>query len=159
MCFTVSFLMQALVEKDWLAFGHPFCDRVGMPPLSGSELTRQSSSSNFPPSPVRQSSGSFTSQPQASSHAHTSNNYSPIFLQVCSLNIFYISSNYCSNLQLTGLYLLSARFLSGSLTFKLKCLNTKFLWNASITMYCWCKAMHCFCMYLEPNGLGVGWCD
>jgi hypothetical protein len=26
------------------------------------------------------------SQPPVSSHAHNSNNYSPIFLQVCSLN-------------------------------------------------------------------------
>ncbi|XP_057733496.1 phosphatidylinositol-3-phosphatase myotubularin-1-like isoform X1 [Arachis stenosperma] len=70
---------QALVEKDWLAFGHPFCDRVGLPAFSGSELTRQPSSSNFAASPGRQPSGAFTSP--SSSHAQTSNNYSPIFLQ------------------------------------------------------------------------------
>jgi len=82
--------MQALVEKDWLAFGHPFSDRVGMPSVSGTgnmafELTRQPSAGNFSPSPVRQSSGTFSSQPPASSHSHNSNNYSPIFLQVCFL--------------------------------------------------------------------------
>ncbi|KAI3816185.1 hypothetical protein L1987_15876 [Smallanthus sonchifolius] len=55
---------QALVEKDWLAFGHPFSDRAGMPSLSGSdaELPRQSSSSNFPSSPMRQTPGSYPSQ-------------------------------------------------------------------------------------------------
>lgn len=74
---------QALVEKDWLAFGHPFSDRAGMPNLSGSglDLPRQSSSSNFPSSPIRQTPGSYPSQSPASSQAQTSNNYSPIFLQ------------------------------------------------------------------------------
>ena len=79
--------MQALVEKDWLAFGHPFSDRVGMPCVAGSgnmpfELSRQSSTGSFPSSPLRQPSGTFASQPPSSSHAQTSNNYSPIFLQV-----------------------------------------------------------------------------
>uniref|UniRef100_A0A2P2L1M3 Uncharacterized protein MANES_10G054700 n=1 Tax=Rhizophora mucronata TaxID=61149 RepID=A0A2P2L1M3_RHIMU len=74
---------QALVEKDWLAFGHPFSDRMGMPTIPGSsnpalELTRQYSVGSFPPSPMRQSSGSFSSQPPSS---HSQNNYSPIFLQ------------------------------------------------------------------------------
>ncbi|KAK9283122.1 hypothetical protein L1049_011353 [Liquidambar formosana] len=77
---------QALVEKDWLSFGHPFSDRVGMPTIYGSgnmpfDLSRQSSSGGFPSSPMRQSSGSFTSQASGSSHAQNSNNYSPIFLQ------------------------------------------------------------------------------
>lgn len=85
--------MQALIEKDWLAFGHPFSDRVGMPSVSGTgnmpfELSRQPSTGNFPPSPMRQTSGAFSSPPQASSHSHNSNNYSPIFLQVGIL--FYI---------------------------------------------------------------------
>ncbi|KAK3228421.1 hypothetical protein Dsin_000302 [Dipteronia sinensis] len=75
---------QALVEKDWLAFGHPFSDRVGMPSLSGSgdmpfELSRQSSTGSFSSSPMRQSSGSISSQAHSPSHAQ--NNYSPIFLQ------------------------------------------------------------------------------
>ncbi|XP_014513688.1 phosphatidylinositol-3-phosphatase myotubularin-1 isoform X1 [Vigna radiata var. radiata] len=77
---------QALVEKDWLAFGHPFSDRVGMPSVSGTgnmpfELSRQPSTGNFAPSPVHQSAGTFSSQPPASSHSHNNNNYSPIFLQ------------------------------------------------------------------------------
>ncbi|PON60686.1 Myotubularin family [Parasponia andersonii] len=77
---------QALIEKDWLAFGHPFSDRVGMPTVSGGgnipyELSRQSSAGGFPLSPMRQSSGSHTSQNPGSSHAQNSNNYSPIFLQ------------------------------------------------------------------------------
>ncbi|KAI9157576.1 hypothetical protein LWI28_024611 [Acer negundo] len=75
---------QALVEKDWLAFGHPFSDRVGMPSLSGSgdmpfELSRQPSAGSFSSSPVRQSSGSIPAQAPSPSHAQ--NNYSPIFLQ------------------------------------------------------------------------------
>ncbi|XP_028094057.1 phosphatidylinositol-3-phosphatase myotubularin-1 isoform X2 [Camellia sinensis] len=78
---------QALVEKDWLACGHPFADRVGMPSISGNgnmpyELSRQSSTGgSFPSSPMRQASGSLTSQAHSSSHAQNSNNYSPIFLQ------------------------------------------------------------------------------
>ncbi|KAH1121866.1 hypothetical protein J1N35_005026 [Gossypium stocksii] len=71
---------QALVEKDWLAFGHPFSDRVGMPSISGSsfELSRNpSSTGSFSSSPLRQSSGSS----QASNSSHAQNNYSPIFLQ------------------------------------------------------------------------------
>ncbi|XP_018440377.1 phosphatidylinositol-3-phosphatase myotubularin-1 isoform X2 [Raphanus sativus] len=74
---------QALVEKDWLAFGHPFSDRVGMPNISGSgnfDLPRQSSSAgSYPSSPVRQSTQSAASQSASSSHAQ--NNYSPIFTQ------------------------------------------------------------------------------
>ncbi|CAH8324313.1 unnamed protein product [Eruca vesicaria subsp. sativa] len=74
---------QALIEKDWLAFGHPFSDRIGMPNVSGSgsfELPIQSSSaSSFPSSPVRQTSGSAATQSPGSSHGL--NNYSPIFLQ------------------------------------------------------------------------------
>ena len=70
---------QALVEKDWLAFGHPFADRVGMPAVSGVvnipyELSRQSSAGAFPPSPMRQPSGSHASQNPSSPHAQTSNN-------------------------------------------------------------------------------------
>ncbi|XP_048442167.1 phosphatidylinositol-3-phosphatase myotubularin-1 [Pyrus x bretschneideri] len=73
---------QALIEKDWLAFGHPFADRVGMPAVTGSgntpsELTRQASAPVLQSSPSRHSSVS-----QApTSHAQNSNDYSPIFLQ------------------------------------------------------------------------------
>ena len=81
--------MQALVEKDWLAFGHPFSDRIGMPSISGTsfEVTRQSSTGSFSSSPMRQSSGSFT--PQASNSSYAQNNYSPIFLQVNMLTYIY----------------------------------------------------------------------
>ncbi|KAI3721832.1 hypothetical protein L2E82_32851 [Cichorium intybus] len=77
---------QALVEKDWLAFGHPFSDRAGMPSLSGSgsmplELSRHSSTPNISTSSLRQLSGSTTPQPPVTSNTQHSNNYSPIFLQ------------------------------------------------------------------------------
>ncbi|KAK9061317.1 hypothetical protein SSX86_018497 [Deinandra increscens subsp. villosa] len=82
---------QALVEKDWLAFGHPFSDRAGMPSFSGSgsiplELSRHSSSPNITSSLSTPSSPSSirplsTSQAPASSNTQPSNNYSPIFLQ------------------------------------------------------------------------------
>ncbi|KAJ4978295.1 hypothetical protein NE237_009075 [Protea cynaroides] len=74
---------QALVEKDWLAFGHPFSERMGMPTVSGNnELSRHSSVGSFPPSPIRQSTGSPIASPASgSSHGQTSSNYSPIFLQ------------------------------------------------------------------------------
>ncbi|VFQ68161.1 unnamed protein product [Cuscuta campestris] len=73
---------QVLIEKDWLAFGHPFSDRAGLPALSGSgdmpsELTRQVSVGSS--SPLRQSSGMSASPNPNSSHGH--NNCSPIFLQ------------------------------------------------------------------------------
>ncbi|XP_050209825.1 phosphatidylinositol-3-phosphatase myotubularin-1-like isoform X2 [Mercurialis annua] len=75
---------QALIEKDWLAFGHPFADRLGIPTVSSSsntpiELSRQSSAGSFASSPGRQSAGPFTSQTPNSSHAQ--NNCSPIILQ------------------------------------------------------------------------------
>ncbi|KAK3408874.1 hypothetical protein EUGRSUZ_J01026 [Eucalyptus grandis] len=77
---------QALVEKDWLAFGHPFSDRFGLPTTSGGdnatfELSRQSSTGSYSSSPMRQSSGSFPTQAPGSSHSQASNNCSPIFLQ------------------------------------------------------------------------------
>ncbi|GKA74928.1 phosphatidylinositol-3-phosphatase myotubularin-1-like protein isoform X2, partial [Tanacetum coccineum] len=79
----------AFVEKGWLAFGHQFLDRAGMPSLSesGLELPRQSSSSNFPSSPMRQSPGSYPSQSSVNTHTQTSNHYSPIFLQVAFFTI------------------------------------------------------------------------
>lgn len=80
-----TIIIQALVEKDWLAFGHPFSDRLGMPSISGSgnmpfELSRQASTGSLPSSPMRQGSGSSSSQAQNTSHAQ--NQSSPIFLQV-----------------------------------------------------------------------------
>jgi len=77
--------IQALIEKDWLAFGHPFAERGGMPTVSGSsdrppDLCRQSSVGSFPLPPMCQSSGSFAPPTPSSSHAQ--NQQSPIFLQV-----------------------------------------------------------------------------
>ncbi|CAF2360736.1 unnamed protein product [Brassica rapa] len=74
---------QALVEKDWLAFGHPFSDRIGMTNVCGSgnfeSPIQTSSARSYPSSPVPQTSGSAAAQPSSSSHGL--NNYSPIFLQ------------------------------------------------------------------------------
>ncbi|KAK8965285.1 hypothetical protein KSP40_PGU013250 [Platanthera guangdongensis] len=66
---------QALVEKDWLAFGHPFSDRLGIPSApdnssSHLELSRQSSAATLPR----------TSSVSSSSHSQASNS-SPIFVQ------------------------------------------------------------------------------
>ncbi|KAL4576781.1 hypothetical protein LXL04_012880 [Taraxacum kok-saghyz] len=76
---------QALVEKDWLAFGHPFSDRGGMPSFTGSgalEISRFSSTPNISlPSSSSSSLRSNTPQPPITSNAQSSNNYSPIFLQ------------------------------------------------------------------------------
>ncbi|OAY64407.1 Phosphatidylinositol-3-phosphatase myotubularin-1 [Ananas comosus] len=78
---------QALVEKDWLAFGHPFSDRMGIPTVSEissgpSELSRQSSLGSLSGSPMWNTSGSGSSSSTSGSmHGQMSNNYSPIFLQ------------------------------------------------------------------------------
>ena len=80
--------IQALIEKDWLAFGHPFAERWGMPTVSGSsdrppDLCRQSSVGSFPLPPMHQSLGS--SAPPTPSSSHAQNQHSPIFLQVNAL--------------------------------------------------------------------------
>lgn len=75
---------QALVEKDWLAFGHPFSDRMGIATITGNstapaELSRQASGGNPSASPpIRTPSGSGS---LASGSSHAQNNCSPIFLQ------------------------------------------------------------------------------
>ncbi|VAI87006.1 unnamed protein product [Triticum turgidum subsp. durum] len=77
---------QALVEKDWLAFGHPFAERLGIPTVSengGSqyELLRQPSVGNLTSSPSRGSLGTPGSSSNTSVQSQTSNNSSPILLQ------------------------------------------------------------------------------
>ncbi|KAH9321797.1 hypothetical protein KI387_016436, partial [Taxus chinensis] len=75
---------QALVEKDWLAFGHPFADRLGMPTFSSNVNTTDSfyqgaTGGNASPMRVAPGTSFTTSNPQ--SPATISSNYSPIFLQ------------------------------------------------------------------------------
>ncbi|KAJ3678328.1 hypothetical protein LUZ60_002131 [Juncus effusus] len=81
---------QALVEKDWLAFGHPFADRMGIP--TASEMTstsstellvRQSSVGSLSSSPIRTQSGSNLppARPGSTTHSQASENFSPILLQ------------------------------------------------------------------------------
>ncbi|KAL6660970.1 hypothetical protein ACP70R_000354 [Stipagrostis hirtigluma subsp. patula] len=77
---------QALVEKDWLAFGHPFAERMGIPTVSESggsqyELLRQPSLGNLTSSPSRNALGSSGSSSNTSAQSQTSNNCSPILLQ------------------------------------------------------------------------------
>ncbi|CAM0911658.1 unnamed protein product [Alopecurus aequalis] len=77
---------QALVEKDWLAFGHPFAERMGIPTVTengGSqyELLRQPSLGNLSSSPSRTSLGPPGSSSNTSVQSQTSNNSSPILLQ------------------------------------------------------------------------------
>ncbi|KAJ7530934.1 hypothetical protein O6H91_14G025600 [Diphasiastrum complanatum] len=85
---TFQGFQQALVEKDWLAFGHPFADRLAMPTFSGScnptvEVFRGSLSGSVgPSSPIRTApASSFTSSTSSQSPGAVSSNYSPIFVQ------------------------------------------------------------------------------
>eukprot|EP00249_Psilotum_nudum_P023915 c29027_g2_i1 orf=103-2715(-) len=78
---------QALVEKEWLSFGHPFADRHGLPIYTGGSIAtvdsfRQSTGNAGPSSPARIIPGSsFSSSMASHSSGLVSNNYSPIFLQ------------------------------------------------------------------------------
>ncbi|KAK3124099.1 hypothetical protein QOZ80_8AG0640420 [Eleusine coracana subsp. coracana] len=79
---------QALVEKDWLAFGHPFAERMGVPTIAenvalGSqyELMRQPSLGNVNSSPGRNSFGQSGTSSNTSAQSQASNNSSPILLQ------------------------------------------------------------------------------
>uniref|UniRef100_A0A0E0LXW4 Myotubularin phosphatase domain-containing protein n=1 Tax=Oryza punctata TaxID=4537 RepID=A0A0E0LXW4_ORYPU len=79
---------QALVEKDWLAFGHPFAERMGVPTITDNnggsqfELLRQPSLGTLSNSPNRGALGSSVSTSNTTSgQSQSSNNSSPILLQ------------------------------------------------------------------------------
>ncbi|XP_057859471.2 phosphatidylinositol-3-phosphatase myotubularin-1 isoform X1 [Cryptomeria japonica] len=75
---------QALVEKDWLAFGHPFADRLGMPTICGNLNTTDSfyhGAAGGNASPLRVAPGTAFTPSNPQSPASISSNYSPIFLQ------------------------------------------------------------------------------
>jgi hypothetical protein len=97
MCNSLSPLLQALVEKDWLAFGHPFAERMGVPTVAenvGSqyELLRQPSLGNLNSSPGRNSLGQSGTSSNSSGQSQTSNNSSPILLQVaCGFCSFFLN--------------------------------------------------------------------
>ncbi|KAG6556234.1 hypothetical protein Mapa_002175 [Marchantia paleacea] len=77
---------QALVEKDWISYGHPFADRLGVPTFTGGNhimeglgITPSESTS-----PVRNgSSSAFSSSSSGAVHSPggITSNYSPVFLQ------------------------------------------------------------------------------
>jgi len=78
---------QALIEKDWLAFGHMFADRLGTPTYSGviTMAASESGSRQIGPSstsPGRLSLDSSNSSADSRSPGALSDHYSPIFLQV-----------------------------------------------------------------------------
>ncbi|KAK6933491.1 Myotubularin-like, phosphatase domain [Dillenia turbinata] len=139
---------QALVEKDWLAFGHPFADRLDMPIMMGTssmpfELTRQSSTGSFSSSPMRQSSGSFSTQAPTASPAQTSNNYSPIFLQLLRMYPFAFEFSAVCNLLVTA-------FLVDLLECMLSCRFGNFFCNSEKErqQYGVSDACGCLWMYL-----------
>lgn len=78
---------QALIEKDWLAFGHMFADRLGTPTYSGviTMAASESGSRQIGPSstsPGRLSLDSSNSSADSRTPGALSDHYSPIFLQV-----------------------------------------------------------------------------
>ncbi|KAJ4805511.1 Myotubularin [Rhynchospora pubera] len=137
---------QALVDKDWLAFGHPFADRMGIPTVtdlatstSTEMLTRQSSMGNASSSPLHSQSGSNLAGARGgTNHNQASDNISPILLQWVDC-VFQLLRLYpCA-------FEFSSRFLVDFLDAVLSCRFGNFLCNcererqqAGISEVCGC---------------------
>jgi myotubularin-related protein 1/2 len=86
------------VEKDWLAYGHLFAERLGTPTYTGIHIVPSSESlvlqmGSVSTSPVRGAPGSAFTSAGSHSPAALSSNYSPIFLQVRLRASFSDSNN------------------------------------------------------------------
>ncbi|XP_078434273.1 phosphatidylinositol-3-phosphatase myotubularin-1-like isoform X2 [Wolffia australiana] len=140
---------QALVEKDWLAFGHPFSERSALPnsPRNNgtTEMKRQSSSATAATSPIRVSSGSSPSL-SSSSHSPSSSNASPIFLQwvdcIAQLIRMYPYA-----------FEFSSRFLVDLLDCVLSCRFGNFLCNSEKERLEFGVFEACGCMWMYLDGL------
>uniref|UniRef100_A0A804P8I1 Myotubularin phosphatase domain-containing protein n=1 Tax=Zea mays TaxID=4577 RepID=A0A804P8I1_MAIZE len=138
---------QALVEKDWLAFGHPFAERMGVPTVSengGSqyELLRQPSLGNLSSSPSRNTLGRPGPSSNSSVQSQTSNNTSPILLQWLDC-ISQLLRLYPSAFQF------SSKFLVDFMDCVLSCRFGNFLCNSErereqsgVTISCRCMWSH-----------------
>ncbi|ONM04141.1 Phosphatidylinositol-3-phosphatase myotubularin-1 [Zea mays] len=138
---------QALVEKDWLAFGHPFAERMGVPTVAengGSqyELLRQPSLGNLSSSPSRNTLGPPGPSSNSPVQSQTSNNTSPILLQWLDC-ISQLLRLYPSAFQF------SSKFLVDFMDCVLSCRFGNFLCNSErereqsgVTISCRCMWSH-----------------
>ncbi|CAA6660745.1 unnamed protein product [Spirodela intermedia] len=140
---------QALVEKDWLAFGHPFSERTGLPNSPRSsvtpEMSRQSSSGNVATSPMRISSGSGSTSSSVS-HSQTSSNVSPIFLQWVDCVSQLLRMYPCA-------FEFSSTFLVDFLDCVLSCRFGNFLCNSEKERHQFGVFDACGCMWMYLAGL------
>ncbi|PWZ53240.1 Phosphatidylinositol-3-phosphatase myotubularin-1 [Zea mays] len=137
----------ALVEKDWLAFGHPFAERMGVPTVAengGSqyELLRQPSLGNLSSSPSRNTLGPPGPSSNSPVQSQTSNNTSPILLQWLDC-ISQLLRLYPSAFQF------SSKFLVDFMDCVLSCRFGNFLCNSErereqsgVTISCRCMWSH-----------------
>lgn len=72
------------MEKDWLAFGHPFADRLGVPTFTGGNYTVEGlgHTPSESSAPVRNGPSSAFASSAPGAVRVTNNNESPVFLQV-----------------------------------------------------------------------------